>query len=50
MAELQHLDFRAINFADFYDDLENGTTLPEDRFLIERIKQQITDKMKDGAQ
>ncbi|EQC2551318.1 type-F conjugative transfer system mating-pair stabilization protein TraN [Enterobacter sichuanensis] len=50
VAELQHLDFSAMNFADFYDDLENGTTLPEDQFLIERIKQQITDKMKDGAQ
>ena len=50
VAELQHLDFSAINFADFYDDLENGTTLPEDQRLIDRINQQITDKMKDGAQ
>lgn len=50
VAELQQLDFSAINFADFYDDLENGTTLPEDQFLIERIKQQVADKMKDGGQ
>lgn len=48
--ELQHLDFSAINFADFYDDLENGTTLPADQTLIDRVKQQVADKMKGGAQ
>lgn len=48
--ELQHLDFRAINFADFYDDLENGTTLPADQTLIDRVKQQVADKMKGGTQ
>lgn len=48
--ELQHLDFSAINFADFYDDLENGTTLPADQTLIDRVKQQVADKMKGGTQ
>ncbi|KAB0545467.1 hypothetical protein F7Q90_24710 [Pantoea stewartii subsp. stewartii] len=48
--ELQHLDFSAINFADFYDDLENGTTLPADQTLIDRVKQQVADRMKRGTQ
>lgn len=48
--ELQHLDFSAINFADFYDDLENGTTLPADQTLIDRVKQQVADRMKGGTQ
>ncbi|WP_277972919.1 type-F conjugative transfer system mating-pair stabilization protein TraN [Pantoea agglomerans] len=48
--ELQHLNFSAINFADFYDDLENGTTLPADQTLIDRVKQQVADKMKGGTQ
>ncbi|EHT97869.1 hypothetical protein CKS_5430 [Pantoea stewartii subsp. stewartii DC283] len=50
MDELQHLDFSAINFADFYDDLENGTTLPADQTLIDRVKQQVADRMKRGTQ
>jgi len=47
--ELQHLNFAAINFADFYDDLENGTTLPADQTLIDRVKQQVADKMQGGG-
>lgn len=46
--ELQKLNFQAINFADFYDDLANGTMLPSDQAMIERITQQITGKMTEG--
>ncbi|KGT87924.1 conjugal transfer protein TraN [Erwinia typographi] len=48
--ELKRLKFDQMNFADFYDDLENGTTLPADQTLIDRVKQQIADKMAGGVQ
>lgn len=48
--ELKRLKFDQINFADFYDDLENGTTLPADQTLLDRIKEQIAGKMTGGGQ
>lgn len=45
--ELQRLNFGLINFADFYDDLENGTVMPTDQTLLDRIKSQVTDKMQE---
>lgn len=48
--ELQRLNFDNINFADFYDDLENGTTLPADQELLDRIKEQIAGQMTGGGQ
>ncbi|WP_158784346.1 type-F conjugative transfer system mating-pair stabilization protein TraN [Pantoea sp. BAV 3049] len=50
VAELQRLNFKNINFADFYDDLENGTTLPADQDLLDRVKEQIAGKMAGGGQ
>lgn len=45
--EMQRLNFDAINFADFYDDLENGTTIPADQELIDSIEAQVAGKMED---
>lgn len=49
VAELQRLNFDNINFADFYDDLENGTTLPADQELLDRVKEQIAGQMAGGG-
>lgn len=43
--ELQSIDFDALNFADFYEDLENGTTIPADQELIDRVKEQIANSV-----
>lgn len=43
--ELQSIDFEALNFADFYEDLENGTTIPADQELIDRVKEQIANSV-----
>ena len=48
--ELQRLNFDNINFADFYDDLENGATLPADQELLDRVKEQIAGKVTGGGQ
>lgn len=48
--ELKRLKFDQINFADFYDDLENGTTLPADQELLDRVKEQIAGKVTGGGQ
>lgn len=50
VAELQRLNFDNINFADFYDDLENGATLPADQELLDRVKEQIAGKVTGGGQ
>ncbi|HEC2564909.1 type-F conjugative transfer system mating-pair stabilization protein TraN [Raoultella ornithinolytica] len=49
VAELQRLNFDNINFADFYDDLENGITLPADQVLLDRVKEQIAGQMAGGG-
>ncbi|KML22952.1 conjugal transfer protein TraN [Leclercia adecarboxylata] len=46
--ELKRLKFDQMNFADFYDDLENGTTLPADQDLLDHIKQQITEQVQES--
>ncbi|WP_058914200.1 type-F conjugative transfer system mating-pair stabilization protein TraN [Entomohabitans teleogrylli] len=48
--ELQSINFDALNFADFYDDLENGTTIPADQELIDRVKAQIAGSLQGGSQ
>ncbi|MGS3662787.1 type-F conjugative transfer system mating-pair stabilization protein TraN [Salmonella enterica subsp. enterica serovar Minnesota] len=48
--ELQRLNFDNINFADFYDDLENDATLPADQELLDRVKEQIAGKVTGGGQ
>ncbi|MGX9838931.1 type-F conjugative transfer system mating-pair stabilization protein TraN [Enterobacter dykesii] len=47
--ELQRLNFDNINFADFYDDLENGATLPADQELLDRVKEQIAGQVAGGG-
>lgn len=45
VSELQSVRFDDINFADFYEDMENGTDIPADNALIERVKAQIISHM-----
>lgn len=47
--ELQSIDFDTLNFASFYSDLEDGTTIPEDSELLEKAKQMIADKVAEAG-
>lgn len=47
--ELQSIDFDTLNFASFYSDLEEGTTIPEDSELLEKAKQMIADKVAEAG-
>ena len=47
--ELQSVDFDRLNFANFYSDLEDGTTIPEDSELLEKAKQMIADKVAEAG-
>jgi len=47
--ELKNLKFDQMNFADFYSDLENGTTLPADQTLIDSVKEQVAAKMQEAG-
>ncbi|HDU8655901.1 TPA: type-F conjugative transfer system mating-pair stabilization protein TraN [Morganella morganii subsp. morganii] len=48
--ELQAIDFGRLNFADFYEDMENGTDIPSDQALIDRVKEQISNHLQQGTQ
>ncbi|HAS8352965.1 TPA: conjugal transfer protein TraN [Vibrio vulnificus] len=48
--ELQAIDFGRLNFADFYEDMENGTDIPSDQALIDRVKEQISNHLQRGTQ
>lgn len=39
--QLQDIKFNNLDFSNFYDDLKNGTTVPQDNALIQRVQQQI---------
>lgn len=39
--QLQAINFNNLDFSNFYDDLKNGTTVPQDNALIQRVQQQI---------
>ncbi|HHR6038845.1 TPA: conjugal transfer protein TraN [Providencia alcalifaciens] len=43
--ELQAINFDRLNFADFYADLESGSTIPADQALIDRVKDQIANSL-----
>lgn len=43
--ELQAINFDRLNFADFYADLESGSTIPADQELIDRVKDQIANSL-----
>ncbi|MDZ7324879.1 type-F conjugative transfer system mating-pair stabilization protein TraN [Kosakonia sacchari] len=47
--ELQSINFDTLNFANFYSDLENGSTIPEDNELLEKAKQIIADKVAEAG-
>lgn len=47
--ELQAINFDTLNFANFYSDLNDGTTLPEDSELLEKAKQLIAEKVAGGG-
>ncbi|WP_312156797.1 type-F conjugative transfer system mating-pair stabilization protein TraN [Lelliottia nimipressuralis] len=47
--ELQSINFDTLNFANFYSDLEDGSTIPEDNELLEKAKQMIADKVAEAG-
>ncbi|EPZ8357900.1 type-F conjugative transfer system mating-pair stabilization protein TraN [Enterobacter hormaechei] len=47
--ELQSINFDTLNFANFYSDLEDGTTIPEDSELLEKAKEMIADKVAEAS-
>ena len=46
--EMQHMKFDAMDFSDFYSDLENGSTIPEDSALAEKVKDIIEHKLQEN--
>ncbi|TDN51488.1 type-F conjugative transfer system mating-pair stabilization protein TraN [Scandinavium goeteborgense] len=47
--ELQRLKFDIMDFSDFYSDLENGTTIPQDNALLQKAKDIIATKMQEAG-
>lgn len=43
--ELQRINFDRLDFANFYEDLMKNQKVPEDAALLEKVKQQITQRM-----
>lgn len=48
--ELQGLDFKKMDFSDFYSDLNAGTDIPEDRALIQKAQDIIAQKLAEAGQ
>ena len=48
--ELQGLDFKKMDFSDFYSDLNAGTDIPEDRALIQKAQEIIAQKLSEAGQ
>lgn len=46
--ELQRINFDRLDFANFYEDLMKNQKVPEDAALVEKVKQQITQRMKEA--
>lgn len=44
--ELQRIDFNAMDYSDFYDELNSNTKLPDQNQLIDYMKKTITDQLK----
>ncbi|HDT5888991.1 type-F conjugative transfer system mating-pair stabilization protein TraN [Aeromonas dhakensis] len=49
MDELQNIKFDNLDFSNFFEDLLNGTTIPEDNALLQRAQQQIKDQVNSHA-
>lgn len=48
--ELQSLDFKVMDFSDFYSDLDAGSAIPEDQALLKKAQDIIAEKMKENGQ
>ncbi|HDR2357192.1 TPA: conjugal transfer protein TraN, partial [Enterobacter roggenkampii] len=44
--ELQKINFEALDFSNFYDDLQKNQNIPENDVLAERIREQIASQLK----
>ena len=49
MDELGNIKFDHLDFSNFYEDLQNGSAVPEDNALIQRVQQQIKDQVNNQA-
>nr|WP_290467175.1 type-F conjugative transfer system mating-pair stabilization protein TraN [Aeromonas salmonicida]WIW80880.1 Type-F conjugative transfer system mating-pair stabilization protein [Aeromonas salmonicida subsp. salmonicida] len=49
MDELQNIKFDNLDFSNFFEDLLNGTTIPQDNSLLQRAQQQIKDQVNSHA-
>ena len=49
MDELENIKFDHLDFSNFYEDLQNGSAVPEDNALIQRVQQQIKDQVNNQA-
>ncbi|HAT2492382.1 TPA: type-F conjugative transfer system mating-pair stabilization protein TraN [Aeromonas hydrophila] len=49
MDELQNIKFDNLDFSNFFEDLLNGTTIPEDNALLQRAQQQIKEQVNNHA-
>lgn len=47
--ELQSVNFDKLDFKNFYQDLENGSAIPEDNALLEKAKEKIQQKLNEAA-
>lgn len=45
VAEMQHIDWKVIDYSDFYSELEDNMTLPDSGSLTDRIREQIQSQM-----
>lgn len=43
--QLQAINFDNLDFSNFYEDLTNGSAVPEDNALLQRVQQQIQDQV-----
>jgi conjugal transfer mating pair stabilization protein TraN len=49
MDELGNIKFDHLDFSNFYEDLQNGSAVPEDNTLLQRVQQQIKDQVNNQA-
>lgn len=48
--ELQRINFDQLDFSNFYDDLIKNQKMPDDAVLLERVKTQMGQRLKEAAQ
>ena len=47
--QLQSIKFNNLDFSNFYADLKNGTSVPQDNALLQRVQQQIQQQMNNAG-